>query len=275
MLAATFNLEMVEDVGRCMGEDCLNAGYSGLYGPGANIHRTPYSGRNFEYYSEDPFISGTICAAHTAGIQSKGVYAYLKHFALNDSETYRRGVSTWVNEQTAREIYLEAFAKPITDGGCWCVMNAFPRWGTVWAGAHRGLQTDFLRSELGMRGMAITDYSSSSPYQDIAGGLLGGSDIWDSSSEDIHTTNLRNYKDDPVIVSAMRQAMHCILFTVANSNAMNGLSTADRMKVVMPWWKIALIVVRVVFMVLTVACAIKLVLELKKKKAANATDAQR
>lgn len=276
VLAATFNLDLVEDVGRCMGEDCLNAGYSGLYGPGANIHRTAYSGRNFEYYSEDPFISGTICAAHVAGIQSKGVYCYLKHFALNDSETYRRGVSTWTNEQAAREIYLEAFAKPVTDGGCWCVMNAFARWGCTWAGAHHGLQTDFLRGELGMRGMAITDYSSASGYQDIADGLLGGSDIWDSSSEDIHTVNLRSYENDPVIVSAMRQSMHRILYTVANSNAMNGLSPNDTMKVVTPWWKTAITVLQVVLVITTLVCVVMLVKAFQKKKTQmNKVDAKK
>ena len=79
-------------------------GYSGLYGPGINMHRTAYSGRNFEYYAEDPFIAGTICAAEVQGIQSKGVYVYLKHVALNDSETSRRGVNTWLNEHQ-REIF--------------------------------------------------------------------------------------------------------------------------------------------------------------------------
>ena len=119
VMAATFNVDLINDVGRCIGEDCLAMGYSGLYGPGINMHRTAYSGRNFEYYAEDPFVAGTICAAEVQGIQSKGVYVYLKHVALNDSETSRRGVNTWLNEQTAREIYLEVADKAITDGGAW------------------------------------------------------------------------------------------------------------------------------------------------------------
>ena len=98
VMAATYNLELIEDMGMCIGEDFLHATdgsgtvFSGIYGPGANIHRTPYSGRNFEYYSEDPFISGKTCAAETAGIQSKGVYVYNKHFAFNDQETGRDGI---------------------------------------------------------------------------------------------------------------------------------------------------------------------------------------
>ena len=107
VMAATFNVDLINEVGKCIGEDCLAMGYSGLYGPGINMHRTAYSGRNFEYYAEDPFVAGTICAAEVQGIQSKGVYVNLKHVALNDSETSRRGVNTWLNEQTAREIYLE------------------------------------------------------------------------------------------------------------------------------------------------------------------------
>ena len=94
VMAATFNVDLINDVGRCIGEDCLAMGYSGLYGPGINMHRTAYSGRNFEYYASDPFVAGTICAAEVQGIQSKGVYVYLKHVALNDSETSRRGVNT-------------------------------------------------------------------------------------------------------------------------------------------------------------------------------------
>ena len=90
VMAATFNVDLINDVGRCIGEDCLAMGYSGLYGPGINMHRTAYSGRNFEYYASDPFVAGTICAAEVNGIQSKGVYVYLKHVALNDSESSRQ-----------------------------------------------------------------------------------------------------------------------------------------------------------------------------------------
>ena len=280
VMAATFNVDLINDVGRCIGEDCLAMGYSGLYGPGINMHRTAYSGRNFEYYASDPFVAGTICAAEVNGIQSKGVYVYLKHVALNDSESSRRGVNTWLNEQAAREIYLEVADKAITDGGAWSVMTGFNRWGTYWCGAYDNLLTGFLRGELGMRGMIITDYSGSSKYMDLADGLIAGSDIWDSPDPTIHTTLAPKYENDAYIVTEMRESMHKILYTVANSNAMNGWSSADRLKVITPWWKTALYALDTVLAVLTVLCIWRLVVAIKRKKtwtaeqAANTASAQ-
>lgn len=267
VMAATFNVELIEDVGRCIGEDCLDMGYSGLYGPGVNMHRTPYSGRNFEYYSEDPFLAGAICANEVQGIQTKGVYVYLKHVALNDSETSRMGVNTWINEQAAREIYLEVADKAIVDGGAWCIMSGFNRWGATWSGSYHELQTDYLRGELGMRGMSISDYSGSSKYMDLCDGLIAGTDIWDSPDPTIHTTNAANFKDDPYIVTEMREAMHKILYTVANSNAMNDLSASDRLELVTPWWQTAILALKVVCALLTILCAWQLVAAVKLKKA--------
>ena len=255
VMAATFNTDLINEVGRCIGEDCLAMGYSGLYGPGINMHRTAYSGRNFEYYSEDPFVAGTICAAEVQGIQSKGVYVYLKHVALNDSETSRRGVNTWLNEQTAREIYLEVADKAITDGEAWSVMTGFNRWGATWCGANANLLTGYLRGELGMRGMCITDFSGSSQYMDLVDGLIAGSDIWDSPMPKIHTTKAANYENDAYIVTQMRNAMHHILYTVVNSNAMNGWSSTDTLKTVTPWWQTAIYALIAVLAVLTILCA--------------------
>ena len=253
VMAATFNVDLINDVGRCIGEDCLAMGYSG---------------RNFEYYAEDPFIAGTICAAEVQGIQSKGVYVYLKHVALNDSETSRRGVNTWLNEQTAREIYLEVADKAITDGGAWSVMTGFNRWGATWCGANQNLLTGFLREELGMRGMCITDFSGSSQYMDLVDGLIAGSDIWDSPMPKIHTTKAANYENDAYIVTQMRNAMHHILYTVVNSNAMNGWASTDTLKTVTPWWQTAIYALIAVLAVLTVLCAWQLSKALKAKKSA-------
>ena len=266
VMAATFNVDLINEVGRCIGEDCLAMGYSGLYGPGINMHRTAYSGRNFEYYSEDPFVSGTICAAEVEGIQSMGVYVYLKHVALNDSETSRRGVNTWLNEQTAREIYLEVADKAIVDGGAWSVMTGFNRWGATWCGANANLLTGYLRGELGMRGMCITDFSGSSQYMDLVDGLIAGSDIWDSPMPKIHTTKAANYENDAYIVAEMKDALHNILYTVVNSNAMNGWSAGDRLETVLPWWQTAIYALIAVLAVLTALCAWRLVVAIKLKK---------
>lgn len=271
IMAATFNDDLMYEVGVCIGEDALNVGYSGLYGPGNNIHRTPYSGRNYEYYSEYPFIAGSICSSEIQGIQSMGVFVYIKHFALNDSETYRLGICNWVNEQAAREIYLEAFEKPITEGddALTCVMLSLSRWGCAWAGEYEELVTGLLRNEWGMNGIALTDWSGDDPYEDVADGLLAGTNTWDSSYEALHTANLRTYEDDAVIVNAMRESMHHVLYTVANSNAMNGMSASDTVKVVTPWWQVALIALRAIFVVLTAICAVMLVRTISRRKKAN------
>ena len=266
IMAATMNTELMEDVGRCIGNDCLDMGYSGLYGPGINMHRTPYSGRNFEYYSEDPFVAGTICAAETKGIQSKGVYVYLKHVALNDSESSRRGVNTWLTEQTARELYLEVADKAIIDGGAWCVMSGFNRWGAQWCGENANLMNGYLRGEAGMRGMSITDFSGLSQYMDVADGLIGGSDIWDSPMPMIHTVAAGQMAGDPYMVSEMRDAMHRILYTVVNSNAMNGWNSETHIEPNTPWRQLAIYGLIGVSALLTILSALMLVKNIKLKK---------
>ncbi len=293
IMAATMNIELITDLGRCIGEDCLtyNPMHSGLYGPGINMHRTAYSGRNFEYYSEDPFVAGATCAAETAGIQSKGVYVYLKHVALNDSESSRRGVNTWLTEQAAREIYLEVADMAITDqsartftdlngqshtieagkGGAWCTMSGFNRWGALWCGEYYELQTSYLRGEAGMRGMSITDFSGSSQYMDVPDALLAGSDLWDSPMPKIHTNYANeNFPSDDNMIAEMKEAMHYLLYTVANSNAMNGLSSSDRIKMITPWWQIAIWALIAVLAVATCGCGWMLYTQIKTKKAKKA-----
>ena len=272
LMAATFDPAIAESVGRSMGNDCLLANgkaYSGIYGPGVNLHRTPYSGRNFEYYSEDPFISGKTCAAEVSGIQSKGVYVYLKHFALNDQETARDGISVWTNEQAAREIYLQAFEYPIVEGGAYCVMTSFNRLGCVWAGGDYNLLTNILRNEWAMPGFAVTDFSNSNNYMDVVQGVLAGGDAWDCNDATKWSDVLRTYQDDAQVVSAMRQATARILYTVANSNAMNGVSPNMQVVEVTTWWQIAFIVGDVVFGLLAVLCIVMTVRTRKKKGAAT------
>ena len=244
VMAASFDPAIAEAVGRSMGNDCLMANrkaYSGIYGPGANIHRTPYSGRNFEYYSEDPFVSGKTCAAETAGIQSKGVYVYNKHFAFNDQETGRDGICVWTNEQAAREIYLQAFEYPIADANAYCVMTSFNRLGTTWAGGDYNLITNILRGEFGMPGFALTDFSNNNDFMDVVQGLLAGGDGWDCNDAGKWTEKLKSYSDDPQVVSAMREATKHILYTVANSNAMNGMGFNTVVQEVHGWWQDAIL----------------------------------
>ena len=267
--AACYDPDVVRTMGVSLGNDCLMSSdkiYTGLYGYGINIHRTPYNGRNFEYYSEDPFISGKTCAAETEGIQSKGVYVYLKHFAMNDAETGRDGISVWTNEQGAREIYLQAFEYPIVEAGAWNVMTSFNRMGCIWAGGDKNLITNILRGEWGMRGFAVTDFSNTNNYMDVIQGVLAGGDTWDCNNAKKWTQVLKDNKENPAIVSAMRDATKRILYTVANSNAMNGLGEDVQVVELRTWWQDAFIAMDVVFGVLTVFCGFMLGRTILKQK---------
>ncbi|MGM9537643.1 MAG: glycoside hydrolase family 3 C-terminal domain-containing protein [Candidatus Onthomonas sp.] len=279
IMAATWNVDLMYEVGRCIGNDMMAMGATGLYGPAMNTHRTAYAGRNFEYYSEDGFLAGKIAAAEVRGIQDKGCYVYIKHFALNDSETSCRCVSTWANEQAIREIYLKPFQTAVVEGGAMCVMNSFARLGAMWSGAHYGLQTEVLRNEWGMKGFSLTDFSGNAAFSargmtlksfDVAHGVLAGTDSWDSSSDQWSNELINDYKGDPDLTQAMRQATHRILYTVANSHAMNGFTDETKIVAVTPWWQTALYVVDALVAVGCVACAVMLVKAILRRNKSKA-----
>lgn len=269
VIAATFNLELVNAVGKCIGEDFLHATdgsgtvFSGIYGPGANIHRTPYSGRNFEYYSEDGWLSGKMAAAEVQGIQDRGVYVFTKHFALNDQEEGRYGISTWANEQSIREVYLEGFEGSIVEGGGMGVMSSFNRLGVVWAGAHHGLMTGILRDEWGMKGAAITDCSVMASYMDYRLGVLAGQDLWDGYSMGMNT--LDGLESDAAIVTAVQTATKHIAYSITHSHAMN-IGNATIIPIT-PWWQIVLYSATGVFALLTAGAVFMLIRTKKAEKA--------
>lgn len=253
ILAATYNRELAHDVGHCMGEDCLANGYNGMYAPGDNIHRSPYSGRNFEYYSEDGYLGGQIGKEQCAGIAENGVTVQIKHLVLNDQETYRNGIATWANEQTIREIYLKAFEAAIADQGpLISVMTSFNRLGVVWAGAHRGLMTWVLDKEWNVDGYNITDCSTTRDYMDGVLGLLAGTHLWDGSGEQAVSSQLL-YKDDPVVQTAMKNSAQRIVYSICQGNAMNGYSSTDQILAVTPWYFTALYAMLAGFSVLAIA----------------------
>ena len=221
VMAATFNVDLMYEVGNMIGNNCLMADVVCLYGPGSNTHRTPYGGRNFEYYSEDGFLAGMIGAAEIRGIQDKGVEVVIKHFALNDSEQDRIGQAAWLNEQAAREIYLKAFQRPFEYGHAGGVMTAYTRWGTRWSGGYRPLMTGLLRGEWGSERMSITD-NVLTTYTNGVDGILAGVSTFDAMLPNV-VNQLPEYREDPVVVSAMRQAMHRNLYALANSSGMNGV----------------------------------------------------
>ena len=221
VMAATFNVELMTEVGKVVGNNCLAAEINVLYGPGNNTHRTPYGGRNFEYYSEDGFLAGTMSAYEVAAIEAKGVHVVMKHFALNDSEQDRIGLGVWLNEQAAREVYLKAFQIPFEKGNANGVMMAYTRWGCTWSGANYGLVTGIMRGEWGSNGMSITD-NVLTTYVNGVDGVLAGTSIYDAMLPHI-VNQLPKYEDDPVVVTAMREACHRNLYALANSCGMNGV----------------------------------------------------
>lgn len=161
VLACTWNDKLAEEFGEIIGEEGNQLGTHVWYAPGCNIHRSPQGGRNNEYYSEDPLISGKMSAAVTRGVQSKGIVVTVKHFAANEQETNRQsnGLYTWLNEQSLREIYLEPFEISVKEGGAKGIMSAYNRIGAQWCGGSKALITDLLRTEWGFDGFVITDAS--------------------------------------------------------------------------------------------------------------------
>ena len=267
IMAATWNTDIMRQVGECIGEQGLKSKTHGVYGPAANIHRTAYCGRNYEYFSEDGFLSGAMAVPEVVAIEAKGVYVLMKHFALNDQETNRAGVATWSNEQAIREIYLAPFEMATVDANVHGFMTVMNRIGAKWGGAHAGLLTHVLRGEWGFEGFVITDCTVNSTYTDSLVGLQGGSDIWDGVKS-IEQTDESLYanQNDPYVCQLMRQAVHRLLYVQANSSAMNGLDASQRVVEIMTWWQIALIAADVVFGILTLCGIAVLVNAVRQKK---------
>ena len=284
IIAASMNDKLAQEVGEIIGEDAMWAGYAGFYGSGLNIHRTPYAGRVFEYYSEDGILTGLIDTYETIGIQSKGVYVYNKHFALNDQELQRQGLGTWCNEQAMREIYLRAFELPIVNADAKCVMTAFNRIGIVWSGACDFLLTDWLRGEAGMTGHAVTDMYEgdymSKPHEVLAGNdipdnfpgttgtVVSGGDSGDLGFE-FAAYGPNGATPNAAVARALRESSHRILYTVLHSRGMDGIDSNMKIVPVTPWWQTALTVVQIVFLTLSVVSCALLILDMVPRKKKN------
>lgn len=239
LIGATWNKQLAYDMGVAVGNEALigNARgdgqtYSGWYAPAVNIHRSPFSGRNFEYYSEDGMLNGLMGAALVQGANTKGVYTYVKHFALNDQETQRGGVCTWASEQAMREIYFKPFEKIVKVGKTHAMMSSFNRIGTVWTGGSYELLTEILRQEWGFVGMVITDYNT---YEHMPADQMirAGGDL-NLFQDKQPSTSGGNVTASHV--QAMRNAAHNILYTVANSNAMNRIGEGVTFATRLPVW---------------------------------------
>lgn len=155
--ASSWNVELAAEVGSAIGKECIVGGFASINGPAMNTHRTPYGGRNGEYYSEDGFLAGKIGAAQVKAQQGEGVYCLIKHFALNETDNGRGGMYTWTTEQAVREVYLEAFEYSVKEANALGVMASYNRIGPMETCTCRGLNYNVLRREWGFIGTVVTD----------------------------------------------------------------------------------------------------------------------
>lgn len=258
MLACTWNQPLAKARGEQIAKECAEINCTGWYAPAMNIHRSAFGGRNFEYYSECGVLSGLTAAAEVSGATENGLICYVKHFAFNDQDNYRQNnICTWLNEQSAREIYLKAFEQPIKAGGMG-VMTSMNAVGPVWAGGCKALLTNILRDEWGFHGAVITDAVVSAWYMD--GNLAirtGGTKML--------AFNITNefYRDLNSVgtVTAMRNAAHGTLYALANSFAVT------RAVAVPKWVKTTYAVDAVVAIILVAweICAIRKYRKAKKE----------
>lgn len=262
VMASTWNVDRLYDFGESVGNEGLvgnergdGSPYTGLWAPGLNLHRSPLGGRNFEYFSEDSFLSGQMAASVIKGGATKGVYFTLKHFAVNEQETHRSitGLVTWISEQSLREVYLKGFEIAIKtakenyiqradgtreEGGAvkaLGVMSSFNRIGTRWTGGDYRLITQILKKEWGFYGIVISDFNTVEYVNErdmfYAGGNLNlqiaGLELW----SDCDSGNAAD-------VRVLRNAAQEVLYTIANSNAYRG-----HFDLQMPTWQIVMIII--------------------------------
>lgn len=287
-IGQTWNPELAHEMGVAAGNEALTMGVNGWYAPAVNLHRSPFAGRNFEYYSEDPLTSGKLAAEVADGALERGVYTFTKHFSGNDQETNRvnNGVSAWATEQAMRELYLKPFEivvknvsgevpyldengeEQTAEVGTLGIMSSFNRWGGTWAGGSEALLTNVLRGEWGFQGFVITDfnlYDYMYPDQSVA----AGNDLMLT----FEGTKPMDDTSSAYAVSNLRQAMHNILYTVANSNAMNGIAPGASLEYHMAGWELGVLLGTILLAVLIVVGLVWVVIRVRRHRARPTVEA--
>ncbi|QEA53070.1 glycoside hydrolase family 3 N-terminal domain-containing protein [Loigolactobacillus coryniformis] len=291
-MAQTWNTSLAKNLGNMIGNEANIGGASGWYAPSMNIHRTPFTGRNGEYFSEDGYLSGRVASLEVKGAAEKGVYSFIKHFALNDQENHRGdrngqyGLATWSNEQAIRELYLKPFEMSVKVGkvavpyytkqngklvkktsyinASTGVMTAFNRIGANWAGGYYPLLTNVLRNEWGFKGMVMTDNANTSKYMDSNQMIKAGGDVKLINAKDL--TDFKFDKNNKAQYYYARQAAHNVLYTTANSKAMNGALPGAKLKVGIQTLNLIINIVTVLFVALSALLIYFTVKRFKKPK---------
>ncbi len=295
VVAASFDPALQFELGEKVGMQALTIGLPILWGPGLNTHRTPYNGRNGDYYSEDPVLCGNIALEFSIGALEYGLIAAPKHFAFNDQETYRNGIAPFMTEQRAREIELRAFQIAVEakkydrqapaywdkeenhDFGMIGLMTSFSKIGGVECTSSRGLMTDILQKEWGFHGYAVTDisddmdlftpvaYAGTTGYDVRSSFTLSGFKYYQSMADKVKVEPAL-YEKDAEMLKSIKLAAKNVLWAFCQSNLMNQYSNVETETVWnMTWWRGLYIGGIAVFGCLAVACAVLYVFNKKKE----------
>lgn len=248
VIAQTWNKDLATQYGETMGQMAREMDVTGWYAPGVNLHRTPFGGRNYEYYSEDGTLTGIMAGRAIAGAESKGVYSFIKHFALYDGNS--KLVCVWSNEQAIRENYLKAFEIGIKEGGADAVMVSWNYIGAKWAGESSNLLNTVLRDEWGFKGMVLTDY-----FRDDGHGFMNADEALANGVDAMLATygtgpNIPENTHSAITVQRLQNASKNILYTVVHSwKYENGAPASSDEQ-----WRTIVIVVDVAFGLILVGC---------------------
>ncbi|MCD8511307.1 MAG: glycoside hydrolase family 3 C-terminal domain-containing protein [Bacillus sp. (in: Bacteria)] len=227
-LASSWDLELLQEVGKALGEECLQEGVSVLLGPGINLKRSPLCGRNFEYFSEDPYITGEMAAAFIKGVQSQGVGTSLKHFAANNQESNRMTIDTFVDERAFRELYLPGFETAVKKAQPWTVMCSYNKVNGIYASENKRLLTTVLKDEWGYEGIVVSDWGATN---DRVLGLQAGLDLeMPSSFGENDRLIVEAVQNGNLAVEVLDEAVKRLLTLILKAEKSHRQNTYDKQK---------------------------------------------